>query len=258
MEYSAAACPAPARFAVPGLRRARWRSLLPARWPLPAREGRALPVGVRGLLHTIRPPATHHDTPHHHTPHQDTLHPSTPHHSAPHSPRDASAPPPPESPPTISELYHAQRLAMVRLAVLLVDDRATAEDVVQDAFTALYKRHGERLTDVDNALAYLRTAVVNAARSVLRRRRTARDYTPPYEADAPSAEERIVLDEEHREVFAALSGLTARRREVLVLRYWGDLTEAQIAATLGISRGAVKSIASRALDSLEKILAGRS
>ncbi|MEU9117923.1 sigma-70 family RNA polymerase sigma factor [Streptomyces sp. NPDC048483] len=164
----------------------------------------------------------------------------------------------PQDHPTISELYHAHRLAMVRLAVLLVDDRATAEDVVQDAFAALYKRHGERLGEVDNALAYLRTAVVNAARSVLRRRRTARDYTPPYEADAPSAEERIVLDEEHREVFAALGRLTARRREVLVLRYWGDLTEAQIAQTLGISRGAVKSLASRALDSLEKILEARS
>ncbi|MCZ0994234.1 SigE family RNA polymerase sigma factor [Streptomyces noursei] len=160
--------------------------------------------------------------------------------------------------PTLTELYHAHRLNMVRLAVLLVDDRATAEDVVQDAFTALYKRHGEQLGEVDNALAYLRTAVVNAARSVLRRRRTARDYTPPHEAAAPSAEERVVLDEEHREVFAALGGLTARRREVLVLRYWGDLTEAQIAATLGISRGAVKSLASRALDALEKILEERS
>ncbi|KAA6214971.1 SigE family RNA polymerase sigma factor [Streptomyces albofaciens JCM 4342] len=156
--------------------------------------------------------------------------------------------------PTITDLYHAHRLSMVRLAVLLVDDRATAEDVVQDAFAALYKRHGERLDEVDNALAYLRTAVVNAARSVLRRRRTARDYTPPHETDAPSAEERIVLDEEHREVLAALGRLTARRREVLVLRYWGELTEAQIAATLGISRGSVKSIASRALDSLEKML----
>ncbi|MEE4425395.1 RNA polymerase sigma factor [Streptomyces bugieae] len=253
MEYSAAVCPAPVRFAVPGRRRARWRWLVPSRWLLPA----------RWLLHTVRPAAGHHDTSHHDTPHHDASPRDV---SRPAGPRPASTPapgpvpatPPPDPPPTISELYHAQRLAMVRLAVLLVDDRATAEDVVQDAFTALYKRHGERLADVDNALAYLRTAVVNAARSVLRRRRTARDYTPPHEADAPSAEERIVLDEEHREVFAALSGLTARRREVLVLRYWGDLTEAQIAATLGISRGAVKSIASRALDSLEKILEGRS
>ncbi|MEI5132309.1 sigma-70 family RNA polymerase sigma factor [Streptomyces libani] len=234
MEYSAAPHHAPVRFALPGLRPALWR------W----------------LLRTVRPAAAHRETPR-------TGHPPRP---APYvqpagsGPRlpDGEGAAPPDPPPTISELYHAHRLTMVRLAVLLVDDRATAEDVVQDAFAALYKRHGEQLDEVDNALAYLRTAVVNAARSVLRRRRTARAYTPPYEADAPSAEERIVLDEEHREVFAALSGLTARRREVLVLRYWGDLTEAQIATTLGISRGAVKSLASRALDSLEKILEARS
>ncbi|MEU5433529.1 sigma-70 family RNA polymerase sigma factor [Streptomyces sp. NPDC020719] len=160
--------------------------------------------------------------------------------------------------PTVSELYHAHRLRMVHLAVMLVDDRATAEDVVQDAFTALYRRHGEHIGEIDNALAYLRTAVVNASRSVLRRRRTARAYTPPHEADAPSAEEHVVLDEEHREVLAALGQLTARRREVLVLRYWGELTEAEIAQTLRISRGSVKSLASRGLDSLEKILKGRS
>ncbi|MFI9077461.1 RNA polymerase sigma factor [Streptomyces sioyaensis] len=233
MEYSAGPH-APVRFAVPGLRPALWR------W----------------LLRTARPAAAHRETPRPGRPAGYPADGQLPGGSARLPDGAAGAPPAP--PPTISELYHAHRLNMVRLAVLLVDDRATAEDVVQDAFAALYKRHGEQLGEVDNALAYLRTAVVNAARSVLRRRRTARGYTPPYEADAPSAEERIVLDEEHREVFAALSGLTARRREVLVLRYWGDLTEAQIATALGISRGSVKSLASRALDSLEKILEARS
>ncbi|WP_406478241.1 RNA polymerase sigma factor [Streptomyces platensis] len=234
MELSAAPHHAPARFALPGPRPAWWR------W----------------LLRTARATAAHRETPRPGHPSRSAAY-GQPAGSRPRLP-DGGGAAPPEPAPTISELYHAHRLTMVRLAVLLVDDRATAEDVVQDAFAALYKRHGEQLDEVDNALAYLRTAVVNAARSVLRRRRTARNYTPPYEADAPSAEERIVLDEEHREVFAALSGLTARRREVLVLRYWGDLTEAQIATTLGISRGAVKSLASRALDSLEKILEARS
>ncbi|MFE2475917.1 RNA polymerase sigma factor [Streptomyces sp. NPDC001194] len=159
--------------------------------------------------------------------------------------------------PTVTELYHAHRLRMVRLAVLLVDDLATAEDVVQDAFTALYRRHGERIGEVDNALGYLRTAVVNTSRSVLRRRRTARAWTPPAAADVPSAEDHVVLDEAHREVLAALGRLTPRRRQVLVLRYWADLSEAEIATTLGISRGSVKSNASRALDALEKILEGR-
>ncbi|MFF0551693.1 RNA polymerase sigma factor [Streptomyces sp. NPDC004311] len=160
-------------------------------------------------------------------------------------------------PPTVTDLYHAHRLRMVRLAVLLVDDLATAEDVVQDAFTALYRRHGEQISEVDNALGYLRTAVVNTARSVLRRRRTARAWTPPAAVDIPSAEDHVVLDEAHREVLTALARLTPRRRQVLVLRYWADLSEAEIAATLGISRGAVKSNASRALDALERNLEGR-
>ncbi|MFE5539812.1 RNA polymerase sigma factor [Streptomyces sp. NPDC056492] len=159
--------------------------------------------------------------------------------------------------PTVTGLYHAHRLRMVRLAVLLVDDLATAEDVVQDAFTALYRRHGEQISEVDNALGYLRTAVVNTSRSVLRRRRTARAWTPPAAAEVPSAEDHVVLDEAHREVLAALARLTPRRRQVLVLRYWAELSEAEIATTLGISRGAVKSNASRALDALERILEGR-
>ncbi|MFD4243355.1 RNA polymerase sigma factor [Streptomyces sp. NPDC058525] len=170
---------------------------------------------------------------------------------------DGTAGGPGDAPPTVTALYHAHRLRMVRLAVLLVDDLATAEDVVQDAFTALYRRHGEHIAEVDNALGYLRTAVVNTSRSVLRRRRTARAWTPPSPADVPSAETHVVLDEAHREVLSALGRLTPRRRQVLVLRYWADLSEAEIASTLGISRGAVKSNASRALDALERILEGR-
>jgi RNA polymerase sigma-70 factor (sigma-E family) len=156
--------------------------------------------------------------------------------------------------PTLTELYHAHRLGLVRLAVLLVDRQDIAEDVVQEAFTALFQKYGERLDDVDNALGYLRTSVVNGARSVLRRRKTAREYVPPHEADAPSAEEAAVLNDEHRRVVAAMQQLTERQREVLVLRYWSDLSEAQIAEALGLSRGAVKSTASRALDALEKHL----
>ncbi|WP_318552248.1 SigE family RNA polymerase sigma factor [Kitasatospora fiedleri] len=156
--------------------------------------------------------------------------------------------------PTLTELYHAQRLPLVRLAVLLVDHQDVAEDVVQDAFTELYRKYGERMDDLDNALGYLRTSVVNGARSVLRRRRTARAYVPPHEADEPSAEDRAVLNDEHRRVLAALRELTARQREVLVLRYWSDLSETQIAETLGLARGTVKSTASRALDALERHL----
>ncbi|MGW0209248.1 RNA polymerase sigma factor [Streptomyces sp. NPDC003233] len=162
----------------------------------------------------------------------------------------------PEHPPSIEELYHHRRLALVRLAVLLVDDLPTAEDVVQDAFTALFRRHGHRLASLDDPEAYLRTSVVNAARSVLRRRRTVREHIPAPEQHAPAPEEDVLLHEDHREVLAALRTLTRRQREVLVLRYWSHLSEAQIAATLGLSRGAVKSTASRALDALGRRLEG--
>ncbi|MFE2062517.1 SigE family RNA polymerase sigma factor [Streptomyces sp. NPDC059467] len=159
-----------------------------------------------------------------------------------------------EDSPTLADLYRTRRLDMVRLAVFLVDDLHTAEDVVQDAFAAVCRRHGERLDDLQDAHAYLHTAVVNAARSVLRRRRTARAYTPPYQGPGAPVDELLLLAEEHRQVFDALAQLTARQREVLVLRYWSDLTEAQIAETLGVSRGTVKSTASRALATLEKLL----
>jgi RNA polymerase sigma-70 factor (sigma-E family) len=148
-------------------------------------------------------------------------------------------------------LYAAHRLGLTRLAVLLVDDLQSAEDVVQDAFTGFLGRAG-RLDDPDKALAYLRTAVVNNARSALRRRRTARAYVAPREVPVEDPSGRAVLAEEHREVVAALHRLPERQREVLVLRYWSDLSETEIAAAMGISRGTVKSTASRALAALEK------
>ncbi len=163
-----------------------------------------------------------------------------------------------EPPPTLTDLYRARRLDMVRLALFLVDDLHIAEDVVQDAFAAICRTHGTSLGGLQDPGAYLHTAVVNASRSVLRRRRTARAYTPPHQGYGPPVDEGLLLAEEHRQVLDAIAQLTQRQREVLVLRYWSELTEAQIAHALGLSRGAVKSTASRALDALEKKLgAGR-
>ncbi|MFB6837075.1 RNA polymerase sigma factor [Streptomyces sp. NPDC056361] len=159
-----------------------------------------------------------------------------------------------ERPPSLTELYRARRMDMVRLALFLVDDLHTAEDVVQDAFAAVCRAYGTSLAGLQDPGAYLHTAVVNAARSVLRRRRTARAYTPPHQGAGPPVDEALLLAEEHRHVLDALARLTHRQREVLVLRYWSELTEAQIAQTLGLSRGTVKSTASRALDALEKQL----
>jgi RNA polymerase sigma-70 factor (sigma-E family) len=159
------------------------------------------------------------------------------------------------APRTLEDLYREHRMRFVRLAVLLVDDPATAEDVVQEAFTGLH-RHWSRLRDEHAALGYLRTAVVNGSRSVLRRRRTAREYTPPHTADARSAESLAMLSAEHQAVVAALGKLPRRQREVLVLRYYGGLSEAEIAEATGISKGTVKSTASRGLEAIGKLVGG--
>jgi RNA polymerase sigma factor (sigma-70 family) len=100
----------------------------------------------------------------------------------------------------------------------------------------------------------VRRAVVNRSRSVLRRRRTADRYTWPDAPEAPGADSSVLASEEHQRLRRALSQLPRRQREVIVLRYWADLSEAQIAETLGISTGTVKSTASRGLRALEAAL----
>jgi RNA polymerase sigma-70 factor (sigma-E family) len=154
---------------------------------------------------------------------------------------------------TLEDLYRQHRTRLVRLAILLVDEAPTAEDVVQEAFTGLH-RHWSGLRDEAAALGYLRTAVVNGSRSVLRRRKTARGYVPPHQANARSAESLAMLTTEHQAVVVALGQLPPRQREVLVLRYYGGMSEAEIATATGVSRGTVKSSSSRALDALQRIL----
>ena len=158
-----------------------------------------------------------------------------------------------DAPLTLEDLYRQHRTRLVRLAILLVDEAPTAEDVVQEAFTGLH-RHWSGLRDEAAALGYLRTAVVNGSRSVLRRRKTARGYVPPHQANARSAESLAMLTTEHQAVVVALGQLPPRQREVLVLRYYGGMSEAEIASATGVSRGTVKSSASRALDALQRIL----
>lgn len=152
----------------------------------------------------------------------------------------------------VSLLYEEHWTGMVRLALLMVGDRPSAEDVAQEGFAAIYRRWdaiGE-----GKALAYLRSSVLNGARSVLRRRKVARLYSPPAERPVWSTEHDAVLREDRREVLAALATLPARRREVLVLRFYLHLSDAEIARTLGISEVSVRSTASRALKSLGRKL----
>lgn len=156
----------------------------------------------------------------------------------------------------LAELYRTHHLQMVRLARLLVDDTASAEDVVQEAFLGMH-RNRAALRDSRAAVGYLRQAVVNQSRSMLRRRRTVRAHLKVAEPEiAPPADADVILAEEHREVLRAVDQLPTRQREVLVLRYWSDMSEAEIADALGISKGTVKSQASRAMATLNKIMQG--
>jgi RNA polymerase sigma-70 factor (sigma-E family) len=155
---------------------------------------------------------------------------------------------------TMAGLYRSHRLSLLRLAAFLVNDRAIAEELVQDAFAALYQRWNS-LAEKSAAPSYLRATVVNGARSAQRRQGIVRRHLRVAEPDSlPPADVALLLAEEHREVVVALRRLPRRQREVLVLRYWANLDEAEIAETLGISRGTVKSTASRALDALENTL----
>ncbi|MGB0100317.1 MAG: SigE family RNA polymerase sigma factor [Nocardioides sp.] len=151
----------------------------------------------------------------------------------------------------LEQLYAAHWRQLVRLSVLLVRDIGTAEEIVQDAFVAVHGRWS-RLRDPDRALAYLRQAVVNRSRSALRHRavvaRHAATLRPVETADPTPATDRRAA------VLHALRSLPDRQREVLALRYYLDLSEAEIADALGISRGAVKSHASRGAAALRSLL----
>ena len=138
------------------------------------------------------------------------------------------------------DLYRAHYRSLVRLAALLLDDVSTSEEVVQDAYIRM---HGawRRINDPEKALPYLRTTVVNLSRSRMRRRQVAERHAPKPMPDAPSAEYGAISLAERDAVVAALRELPPKQREALVLRFYGDLTEADIAAAMGCSQGAVKS-----------------
>jgi RNA polymerase sigma-70 factor (sigma-E family) len=153
----------------------------------------------------------------------------------------------------VEELYAQQYKSLVRLAAMLVRDTPSAEEVVQEAFIAMHEGF-HRLKDSDKALAYLRQAVVNRSRSVLRHRMVVEKNAPKPAPDMPSAEHGAMALLERSAVIAALRELPDRQREVLVLRYYADLSEAQIAAAMKITPGAVKSHTSRGMAALRAAL----
>ena len=163
-----------------------------------------------------------------------------------------------EAAEAVTALYEAHALGLIRLAVIILGDRPAAEDVVQEAFYGLYRRW-HALSEETSALAYVRTSVINGCRSALRRRVRQLAFVggeQPGESD--SAESAALLGEEHRQVLLAIRRLPSRQREALVLRYYLDLDEAEIASSMQVSRGTVKSTTSRALAALGRLLEDQS
>jgi RNA polymerase sigma-70 factor (sigma-E family) len=152
----------------------------------------------------------------------------------------------------LTALYQQHSVGLIRLAFVMLNDRPAAEDVVQEAFCGLYRRWSH-LSDPAKSLPYVRSAVLNGCRSVLRQR-SRRDSRVTSEPPAASAEAGALIGEEHRAVLAGLRLLAPRQREALVLRFFLDLDEAEIASSMGISRGTVKSTISRGLAALGQLL----
>jgi RNA polymerase sigma-70 factor (sigma-E family) len=157
--------------------------------------------------------------------------------------------PPPQGVPIdadseLERLHDEHYVRLVRLAVLLLGDVGRAEEVVQDSFVAVYQRlrGGHDLLEPG---AYLRRTVVNRSRSTLRHLRVVSRHPDETPLSTPGADHDLLHGVRRKTVIDALHGLPRRQREVLVLRYYLDLSEREIAQTLGISAGAVKSHASR-------------
>ncbi len=156
----------------------------------------------------------------------------------------------------VTTLYQDSALTLIRLAYVMLSDRQSAEDVVQEAFCNLYRRWDE-LADADKARQYVRASVLNGCRSVLRRR-VVRNRRVIYELPAPSAESAVLGSEERVEVTRAVDRLPRRQREVLVLRFYLDLTDEEIAELMGVRPSTVRSTTHRALESLGRTMKERS
>jgi RNA polymerase sigma factor (sigma-70 family) len=150
----------------------------------------------------------------------------------------------------VTELFRARYPEMVRLADLLGAD--DPEDIAQEAFARLIRKY-DSLRRPDSALAYLRASVCNLARNRRRHLSVVRRRTPAGRHE-DSSEQVAILRENHREVLAALAVLPPRTREALVLRYWLDLSEREMAQAMRVSAGTVKSHVSRGLAALARAL----
>ncbi|MEV8350010.1 SigE family RNA polymerase sigma factor [Streptomyces niveus] len=149
----------------------------------------------------------------------------------------------------LTETYRQHYRSLLGLAALLLDDTASCEDVVQEAFIRVHSARN-RVREPEKTLAYLRQTVVNLSRSALRRRILGLKLLSKPMPDMASAEEGAYDLLERDALIKAMRGLQRRQREVLVLRYFADMTEAQVSETLGISLGSVKAYGSRGIAAL--------
>ncbi|WP_269855562.1 SigE family RNA polymerase sigma factor [Streptomyces sp. RPT161] len=149
----------------------------------------------------------------------------------------------------LTETYRAHYRSLLGLAALLLDDTASCEDVVQEAFIRVHSARS-RVREPEKTLAYLRQTVVNLSRSTLRRRILGLKLLSKPMPDMASAEEGAYEQLERDQLIRSMRGLQRRQREVLVLRYFADMTEAQVAEALGISVGSVKAYGSRGIAAL--------
>ena len=150
----------------------------------------------------------------------------------------------------VTVLFREQGAALVRLARFFVDDSAAAEDLVQEAFIRL-AHSAHRLREHDKAAAYLRAIVLNLARDHNRRGLVSLRHRPPADPLPASVEEVAAVHADQREVLEALRDLPRRQRDCLVLRYYLELSVADIAATLEVSTNSVKTHLQRGLRALE-------
>ena len=173
------------------------------------------------------------------------------------SPTGTSAQSPPRGEDEwLTSLYVREASTLVRIARFFVDDRAAAEDLVQEAFIRL-SRSRDRMRDPEAATAYLRAIVLNLARDHNRRGLMSFRHRPPADPAEPSVEDQVTGREEARAVVAALRELPRRQRDCVVLRYYLELPVAEVATTLGLSPNSVKTHLQRGLRTLEVQLAGR-
>lgn len=156
-----------------------------------------------------------------------------------------------EAAPTLPELFSIHYRTLVGLAGLLGAD--DPEDLAQEAFVRLHRRQ-DRLREPQAALAYLRVTVCNLTRNRARHLRLARLRAPRPQDHQAAAEQLVIVREEHRELLAAVAALPTRQRQALVLRYWLDLSEQEIADTMAVSVGTVKTHASRGLAALKELM----